>query len=318
MVAKSGAAKAGRAAQRAALPPELADVVDAFEQHLALERGLSVHTVRGYIGDIVSLLDHLARHRDASLADLDITTLRSWLARLRSTGAARSSLARRAAAARVFCTFAHRTGRLNQDPGILLASPSPHRELPDVLRADQARALAESAADDTTATGRRDRVIIELLYATAIRVGELVRLDVDDVDAERRLVRVFGKGGKERSVPYGVPAATAIDAWLRLGRPQLATADSGPAMLLGQRGGRIDQRTVRRIVHQRLQAIDSVPDFGPHGLRHTAATHLLEGGADLRTVQELLGHASLATTQIYTHVSVERLRSAYRQAHPRA
>jgi integrase/recombinase XerC len=160
--------------------------------------------------------------------------------------------------------------------------------------------------------------ILELLYATGIRVGELCGLDVDDVDRGRRVLRVLGKGRKERTVPYGVPADQAVGQWLELGRPRLVAPGAGPAMFLGARGGRIDPRAVRTLVHARLADVPDAPDMGPHGLRHTAATHLLEGGADLRTVQELLGHASLATTQIYTHVSNERLRSAYRLAHPRA
>ena len=164
----------------------------------------------------------------------------------------------------------------------------------------------------------RDTAIMELLYATGIRVSELCGLDVDDVDEGRRTIRVLGKGAKERTVPFGIPAGRAISRWRQAGRPCLVTARSGPALFLGARGGRIDPRTARRVVHARIAAAGSVPDTGPHGLRHTAATHLLEGGADLRSVQEMLGHASLATTQIYTHVSIDRLVSAYRQAHPRA
>ncbi len=306
-----------RAAQRRALPPPAADAVDAFERHLTLERGLSEHTVRAYLGDVVSLLDHLGRHSAGALGDLDVGVLRSWLARLRAAGAARTSLARRAAAARAFTAHAHRTGLIDHDPGLLLASPKAHRELPAVLREGQAGALAESVTGDDP-LGLRDRLVVELLYGTGIRVGELVRLDIDEVDRDRRLVRVLGKGGKERAAPYGVPAEAALDEWLRRGRPALAVAGSGPALFLGRRGRRIDPRTVRRIVHDRLAGVDGAPDLGPHGLRHSAATHLLEGGADLRTVQEILGHASLATTQIYTHVSAERLRSVYARAHPRA
>ncbi len=159
---------------------------------------------------------------------------------------------------------------------------------------------------------------MELLYATGIRVSELCGLDIDDIDEARRTIRVLGKGAKERVVPVGIPAERAVNDWRHTGRRLLATAYSGPALYLGAKGGRIDPRTVRRVVHQRIAAAGSVPDMGPHGLRHTAATHLLDGGADLRSVQELLGHSSLATTQIYTHVSVERLIAAYRQAHPRA
>jgi integrase/recombinase XerC len=159
---------------------------------------------------------------------------------------------------------------------------------------------------------------MEVLYATGIRVSELCGLDVDDLDEGRNTVRVLGKGGRERTVPVGLPAVRAVAAWKRVGRPALARSGSGPAMFLGARGGRLDPRTARRVVHARLAAVAGVPDSGPHGLRHAAATHLLEGGADLRSVQEILGHASLASTQIYTHVSVERLTAAYRQAHPRA
>jgi len=164
----------------------------------------------------------------------------------------------------------------------------------------------------------RDRLIVEMLYATGIRVSELCGLDVDDIDMSRRLVRVLGKGNKQRTVPFGEPAQTALTAWLTDGRPALATADSGPALLLGARGRRLDQRQARTVVHQTVAAVDGAPDIGPHGLRHSAATHLLEGGADLRIVQELLGHSTLATTQLYTHVTVARLRAVHDQAHPRA
>ena len=161
--------------------------------------------------------------------------------------------------------------------------------------------------------------MLELLYATGIRVGELVGLDLDDLDRDRDLVRVLGKGRKERSVPFGRPARRALDAWLTSGPARRCwPTGPAPALFLGARGGRIDQRAVRTMVHRRIADVPGAPDIGPHGLRHTAATHLLEGGADLRSVQELLGHASLATTQLYTHVTTDRLRAAYRQAHPRA
>ena len=162
------------------------------------------------------------------------------------------------------------------------------------------------------------RLIVEMLYATGIRVSELCGLDVDDVDMSRRLLRVLGKGNKQRTVPFGEPAQAALTAWLTDGRPALAVGDSGPALLLGARGRRLDQRQARTVVHQTVAAVDGAPDIGPHGLRHSAATHLLEGGADLRIVQELLGHSTLATTQLYTHVTVARLRAVHDQAHPRA
>lgn len=323
MSAAGEAAGSGRSARpsttarRAGLPPELAAAVDGFEQHLRFERGLSAHSVRAYLTDVVGLLDHLARLGRSDLRGLDLGALRSWLARLRSTGAGRATLARRAAAARGFTAYLRRRGLIAHDPGPQLASPRTQRVLPPVLAVEEAEALVEAAVD-ASPVGLRDRLILELLYGTGIRVGELVGLDVDDLDRERRLLRVVGKGDKERSVPFGAPAEVALDAWLERGRPALATPRSGPAVLLGVAGRRIDPRVVRRVVHGHLDQVPGAPDLGPHGLRHSAATHLLEGGADLRVVQELLGHASLATTQIYTHISIERLRAAYQQAHPRA
>ena len=299
------------------LPPALADALSGFERHLALELARSAHTVRAYTGDVGSLLRHAAARGFTAPADLDLDVLRSWLAASRTAGAARTTLARRGSSARVFTAWACRRGLATTDAGALLASPKGHRPLPDVLRPDEAAHLVEQVAGDT-AEDLRDRAVLELLYATGIRVGELCGLDVDDVDTERRVVRVLGKGARERSVPYGEPAARAVDRWLARGRPQWATPGSGAALLLGRRGGRLDPRAARSLVHRRLAAVPGAPDLGPHGLRHTAATHLLEGGADLRAVQELLGHATLATTQIYTHVSVERLRNSYAQAHPRA
>jgi integrase/recombinase XerC len=296
-------------------------VLADYERHLTAERSLSDHTVRAYLTDLTALAQHAQRLGRHDPSQLDLGVLRSWLANLQTRGRARTTLARRAAAARVFTHWLSRTGRAADDAGAMLSSPKRHRALPESLRADQVRALldaTDAVAAEEGPIGRRDVAILELLYATGIRVGELVALDLDDVDRERNLVRVLGKGRKERSVPFGAPAAKALDAWLSSARGSLATPRSGPALFVGVRGGRIDPRTVRRMVHRRLDAVDGAPDLGPHGLRHTAATHLLEGGADLRSVQELLGHASLATTQLYTHVSDERLRKAYRLAHPRA
>jgi integrase/recombinase XerC len=303
------------------LPEAFSAVLADYERHLVSERDLSRHTVRGYLGDLTSLLEHARRLGVTELCDLDLRTLRSWLANQQTRGKARTTLARRATAVRVFTAWLARTGRTATDPGASLGSPKPHKPLPAVLRADEARALVEAAAtlaDDGSPIGLRDVAMLELLYATGVRVGELVGLDIDDVDRDRRLVRVLGKGRKERTVPYGGPAEQALRRWLEHGRPALRVPGSGPALFLGVRGRRIDQRAVRTLVHQRIAEVPGAPDVGPHGLRHTAATHLLEGGADLRSVQELLGHASLATTQLYTHVTTDRLRKAYQQAHPRA
>ncbi|NES16124.1 tyrosine-type recombinase/integrase [Micromonospora sp. PPF5-17] len=369
------------------------EAVDDFADHLARVRNRSAHTVRAYVTDLVSLLDHAVRMRCADLAELDLTVLRSWLAKQRTMGAARTSLARRAASARTFTAWAHRAGLLPTDVAAALASPRARRELPTVLRADQAAALMEAplrtaartpetaalmeghrrtedatsdaaallaaprrtrggaspgdgnaapagtpdadhrpgqgpaadrGPDGTPLTARsdeavvlRDRLLLELLYGTGVRISEACGLDLTDVDHARRVVRVLGKGRRERAVPYGVPAQRALDAWLDRGRPALTAPGSGSALLLGTRGGRLNPTTARRIVAG-YAAAAGLPRTTPHGLRHSAATHLLEGGADLRAVQELLGHSSLASTQIYTHVSVERLRAAYRQAHPRA
>lgn len=303
------------------LPGALTAARSGFGSYLRDQRARSAHTVRAYLGDVDSLLAHAAEVGCEDPVDLDLAVLRSWLARQDAAGMSRATMARRAAAARSFTAWARRTGLITTDPGERLASPRVRRVLPSVLSADEATRLmdlAAVAADDGSPLGLRDRAVVELLYATGIRVSELCGLDLGDVDPARRTVRVLGKGAKERVVPYGVPAQRALDDWLGSGRPALAGPRSGTALLLGARGGRLDPRTARAVVHRLVSHVDGAADIGPHGLRHSAATHVLEGGADLRSVQELLGHATLATTQIYTHVSVERLRSTYEQAHPRA
>lgn len=302
-------------------PASFVRLLADYERHLTHERNLAAHSVRAYLGDVAGLLDHLCRLGCQDLDDADVRALRSWLAKQQSLGRSRRTLARRATAARVFTAWAAATGRTGADLGATLKSPKPHRSLPAALTNDQTERLLEAVlrrAHDGDPTSLRDLAVVELLYATGIRVGELVGLDIDDVDVERRIVRVLGKGRKERSVPFGVPAAHALDGWLAEGRPCLVVAGGGPALFVGVRGGRMDQRAVRSLVHRLLADVEGAPDVGPHGLRHTAATHLLAGGADLRSVQEILGHSSLATTQIYTHVTTERLRKAYKQAHPRA
>jgi len=315
-----------------ALPPELANALAAFERHLRSERSLSAHTVRAYLGDIGSLLEYASHQGVGAPRDLGLNELRGWLALQHESGAARTTLARRGAAARAFTAFAHRNGWLEADPGPRLGTLKTRRVLPHVLRQDEMAAMltgldkatrpaeptAGTAAATEAAVALRDSAVLELLYATGIRVSELCGLEPGHLDHGRRTVRVRGKGDKERTVPVGVPALRAVTRWLDTGRPVLATEASGPALFLGVRGGRLDPRTARRIVHVRLREAGASRDTGPHGLRHSAATHLLEGGADLRSVQEILGHSSPATTQIYTHVSIERLKSSYRQAHPRA
>ncbi len=353
---------AGADGPRQTLPTGLSVALAEFSEHLDAERALSRHTIRAYHGDIASLLRYAWRSGVSEPGSLDVTMLRGWLACQHQAGAARATLARRGAAARAFTSFAHRQGWLAADPGPQLGTPKVRRVLPQVLRRDEInrvladcedRALRDFASGQraTAALAMRDAAVLELLYASAIRVSELCELDVGGLDQERRTVRVLGKGRKERVVPVGVPAARAVARWQELGRPVLAGQRSGTALFLGARGGRLDPRSARRIVHARLRgaafpaaaaaaaaarpgtapaalaaaaregghdAPQAVRDAGPHAIRHTAATHLLEGGADLRSVQEILGHSSPATTQIYTHVSAERLKASYRQAHPRA
>ena len=334
----------------------MAESLAAYERHLRAERGMSEHSVRAYRGDVTTLLEHATRMGRSDVAGLDLPVLRSWLAGQAARGKARTTMARRAAAARGFTAWATRERLLADDPGALLATPRTGKTLPGVLRQDEAGALLDlaayrvdhrdpepdeeaardaardaargSAADagrkdvELTAVERairvRDLAVLEVLYASGVRVGELCGLDLHDVDEGRRVIRVMGKGAKERTVPVGIPALTALNGWLSGGRPLLAGSGSGAALFLGRRGRRVDPRTVRRAVHEMLAQLPGAPDLGPHGIRHSAATHLLEGGADLRSVQELLGHATLATTQIYTHVSVDRLKATYDQAHPRA
>jgi integrase/recombinase XerC len=303
-------------------PSDYTSILDDYAEHLALERARSEHTQRAYLTDLKSLFAFLDdRAPGAGLSGLTLPLLRSWLAAQSTAGAARTTLARRTSAVKTFTAWATRRGLLADDPATRLQLPKARRTLPAVLRQDQAMAAmaaADLGAEQGDPLAVRDRLIVEMLYATGIRVSELCGLDVDDVDTGRRVLRVLGKGNKQRTVPFGAPAQAALTAWLTDGRPELATADSGAALLLGTRGKRLDPRQARTVVHQTVSAVDGAPDIGPHGLRHSAATHLLEGGADLRIVQEILGHSSLATTQLYTHVTVARLRAVHDQAHPRA
>ncbi|MBW3084508.1 Tyrosine recombinase XerC [Austwickia sp. TVS 96-490-7B] len=295
--------------------------VEEFARYVRLVQGASEHTIRAYVGDLVSLATYVQDHGSGGPDELSVTDLRAWLADLSARGASRGTLARRTAAVRAFYDWCRRTGRVEVDPAARLVSPRRHRTLPSVLKVEQAAQMM-SVADQNCAEDDpirlRDRAMVELLYASGVRVGELVGLDVDDVDLAERIARVRGKGDKQRVVPFGLPARQAVRAWVDRGRPRLVGVRSGAALFVGRRGGRVDQREVRRVVRDLVTCVPGAPTISPHGLRHSAATHVLEGGADLRAVQELLGHSSLGTTQIYTHVSAERLRSAYEQAHPRA
>ncbi|ASU78132.1 tyrosine recombinase XerC [Actinopolyspora erythraea] len=311
-------------AAREGLPRELATAVDRFERHLAWERGLSRHTVRAYVTDVVSLLEHFrAGHPegDPGLGGLDIASLRSWLSAEHERGTSRTTLARRAAAVRTFTAWAHRRDLLGEDPGPRLSVSGERRQLPPVLREDQADSAlraAASGAEQDDPVALRDHALLELLYATGVRVSELCGLDLENVDHERCLLHVIGKSDRQRAVPFGTPAARALARWLEVGRPELAGPRSGDALLLGVRGGRLNPRSARRVVYDAVSTVRDAGGVGPHGLRHSAATHLLEGGADLRSVQELLGHATLSTTQLYTHVTVERLKAIHERTHPRS
>jgi integrase/recombinase XerC len=297
-------------------------LVAAFTRHLEVERSLSVHTIRAYLGDLESLLTHLEQIGVTDISQLELVHLRSWLANQQVKGGARTTLSRRAVSVRLFTKWAVKNKYLAKDVAATLATPKGQRTLPEVLDIADAKtamdSLATRASEEETPISLRDVAMVELLYATGARVAELCGLDLSDIDYDRQTIRVLGKGNKERMIPLGNPAMKALNVWLKEGRDSLMNSLSGTAVFLGARGKRIDQRTVRTVVYNALQAIEGIERMGPHALRHSAATHLLEGGADLRTVQEILGHASLATTQIYTHVSTERLQKVFKQAHPRA
>ncbi len=295
------------------------ETIDDYVEHLRHARRLSEHSIRAYVGDISRLASVANEVGVDDVGGLSLTVLRQWLA-LERNRCSDKTVARRVASVRTFGAWALKTGRATTDPAAMLASPKVARDLPSVLRQDQASALMDLAAvraDDATPEHLRDVAILELLYGTGIRVGECVGLDIAGLDMGERTVRVLGKGSKERVVPFGAPCETALQAWLAV-RSQLVNERSGAALFLGVRGGRIDPRTVRTMVERLAAHVPGMPGMSPHTLRHSAATHVLEGGADIRHVQELLGHASLATTQMYTHVSFERLLETFERAHPRA
>ncbi|WP_438855700.1 tyrosine recombinase XerC [Agromyces sp. M3QZ16-3] len=305
--------------------------VGAYLEHVRLERGYSEHTATAYASDLADLTRFAEERAVTRVDEVDLDLLRDWLWAATERGLERTTLARRAASARGFCAWLERTGVLPADPAARLRAPRAKRTLPRVVGAPAVATLLDGM-QLRAATGEpvpvRDLAVVELLYACGLRVSELVGLDVDDVDRGNRTVRVTGKGSKERVVPYGAPAAAAVERYLATARPALLRASSGDgapaaapegrALFVGVRGARLGVRGVHRLVAGLLAELPGSGPVGPHAFRHSAATHLLDGGADLRAVQEFLGHASLGTTQIYTHVSAERLKQTYRTAHPRA
>jgi integrase/recombinase XerC len=301
---------------------EFERAADAYAQYVARVRRLSPATVRAYAADLRDLSTTVP---GAQLVDVDLEALREWLWRATQRGDARSSIARRTAAARGFFAWALEEGLVTSDPSLRLAAPKRGRTLPRIATVDGMRGVLDGLADRAAhgdPIALRDHAMLEVLYGSAVRVSELTGLDRDDLDLDRATVRVLGKGSKERVVPFGLPARRAIETYLDRGRPALVeravVSSPGAAMFLGARGARITPRAVYDVVARELGDLLGTSAVGPHALRHSAATHLLDGGADLRAVQEMLGHASLGTTQIYTHVSSERLAATYRLAHTRA
>lgn len=304
--------------------------LDNFAAHLDSGRGYSVHTVKAYSSDIADLGEFLkvkvaktaaeTKAAQLDLEALDLELLRDWLWQATQQGLTKATIARKSAAIRSFTAWLYKSGLISSDPGLRLRSPKAGRSLPKVVSRESLSQIFESLevkAVDENPTGIRDLVIFEILYATGIRVSELVGLDLDSIDYSRNIMRVLGKGNKQRMVPFGLPAREALDHWVRVGRPAFSNEKSATALLINSRGQRVGVRQVYSLVAKLLEQTPTGA-AGPHSLRHSAATHLLDGGADLRAVQELLGHASLGTTQIYTHVSIERLREGYQNAHPRA
>ncbi|WIV45673.1 tyrosine recombinase XerC [Glutamicibacter nicotianae] len=320
-----------------ALSAKFAEPVADYLEYLQRERGRSANTLRAYDVDLRNLGQFLQHQsQDPSLKQITVEMLRDWLAQLHEAQVSRTTLARRISAVKNFFAWALKHQLIDTDPALRLAAPKKERRLPHVLQPSQIDRLlsektevtagagdSESAAESvpdarSQAVAARDKVIAELLYASGLRISELVALDVDDIDFERRTLKVLGKGNKERVVPFGKPAERVIIAWIRSHRKVLARQEAKGALLVGVRGARLNVRQAREVISKALESLGDTAASGPHALRHTVATHLLDGGADLRAVQEFLGHASLATTQLYTHVSVDRLRQSYRQAHPRA
>jgi integrase/recombinase XerC len=301
-------------------PATLPEEIRRFARHLEVERRASPHTLKGYLSDLGQYAAWLAETGQPLLPGSP-GAIRAFLARAAGTAGA-PSLARKLSALRSLYRFLVREGLADQNPARLVASPKQPKRLPTVLPEEDAAALVEAPAALQGPLAVRDRAILELLYGGGLRVAELVGLDVGDVDLAQRLARVLGKRRKERIVPFGQPAAAALAAWLDAGRPALAAGPDAPgagaALFLNHRGGRLTTRSVARRLDRWVLEAALPRHVHPHVLRHTFATHLLSNGADLRGIQELLGHASLSTTQRYTHVDWKRLAAVYDDAHPRA
>ena len=300
--------------------PKFESTLERYRAHLEASRGYSKHTVKGYLTDLADLVDFLEVSGISSPSEIDLESLRAWLYTLSERSMAKSSMARKTASVRSFTAWLYELGELTIDPGLRLRTPKAGKSLPKVVTRE---AMSDLLNELATAAGSgepqaiRDLLIVELLYATGARVSELAGLNLSDIDDNRRLIRVTGKGNKQRMIPFGLPAEAALKNWLAVGRPQLVTSKTSFELLLNSQGKRLGTRQIYEVVAKALSGT-ALGAAGPHALRHTAATHLLDGGADLRAVQELLGHASLGTTQIYTHVSIERLKEGYKSAHPRA
>lgn len=299
-------------------------LIDAWGVYLRANLAVSEHTLRAYVSDLRAFIvyrqvDELSTENIRSVVTL--RAIRAWLASLVQQGKSRSTISRRTASIRSFTAWAYRRGYLDSDPGLLVTSARGDQKLPQVQTpSDTAELLSYAATrtrEENSPAAIRDWAILETIYATGIRVSEVCSLDTTSIDQQGMTLRVIGKGNKERVVPFTRACLSALQAWLSHGRPSLAIPEAGRALFVGDKGRRIDPRVIRSMIH-RMCAQAGVRDLAPHALRHTAATHILAGGADLRAVQEMLGHSSLQTTQRYTHVDAQRLSAIYKQAHPRA
>lgn len=301
--------------------------LENFVRFLTYEKFRSPHTILAYQQDITAFMAFALRQGARAMDEIDIDMIRSWLASKHATSSSRNSLARQGSSLRVFFSWAEEDGLIEKNPTLTLASPKRERHLPDVLTQQQITELLNYVtsilkADPKNIKNIRLLAVIEILYSSGIRISELAQLDLSSVNRTEHTLRVIGKGNKERVVPLGRPALQALNHWVKYGRPQwFKNKTEGtvePALFIGPRGRRANVRQIREDLNRALSHIDNSEASGAHVFRHSAATHLVDGGADIRAVQELLGHTSLATTQIYTHVSVERLTQSYDRAHPRA